>query len=82
MPPWRNWIAHPTTNRKVTGSNPVGGTTNTCRCGGIGRHAGLRNQCRKACEFDSRHLYKRIQNKHYSVYFELIIIKSGLNYTE
>ena len=27
---------------------------NTCPGGGIGRHAGLRSQCRKVCEFESR----------------------------
>ena len=30
------------------------------RCGGIGRHAVLRGQCRKACRFDSGHRHHRI----------------------
>ena len=34
------------------GSNPT--TRSKCPSGGIGRRAGLRSQCRKACEFESR----------------------------
>ncbi len=31
MLPWRNWIAHLTTNQKVGGSNPLGSTKNNIK---------------------------------------------------
>ena len=31
---------------------------NSCGCGGIGRHPGLRSPCREACRFNSCHPYQ------------------------
>ena len=43
-------------NQEVVGSNLT--IHPKCLGDGIGSHAGLRNQCRKVCGFDSRPRYK------------------------
>ena len=37
-------------------------SSSTCASGGIGSHAGLRNQCRKACGFESHLAYRQKLN--------------------
>ena len=55
---WLRGLKYRTANAEVVVIRQFeSGTLLKCSCGGIGRRAGLRNQCLRACRFESCHEY-------------------------
>jgi hypothetical protein len=59
MPHWRNWIAHPTSNREVVGSSPTWGT--------IVFPSGQRGATQ-----DRLHMLRGFESHHYQSFFMFI----------